>query len=391
MILIFITRILTERYNYYSEELRQLTSEPSSWVTLNKGLDREEIMNKKNKNKAAYQHINSATYKFLASDYDINDIKNNNDPMQKQLLISESDDICLPRSITNTPLSPSLISSSPSSSTTTTNRTISLSTLKFDELSDIMLSNPSIEMVRIFISMYPWSLKQKNANGDLPLHVCLKRDDHSSLLICELLHKFPKSASIKDSTNSLPLHLACRKHKNTTCIKALLQHYPTAAHTKSFGSLPLHHLCQNPSASVESIKLLLQANPNAATIANSFGNLPLHFICASDKPQIEAIRILISRNPRALTHLNTMGETPISRALKKSSGNDEMKERIRLLLRLSDKAHLNDQQKQLLRDLNWAARKAVILICASKNDSLASSSLLHCYSSCIFRHIIQFI
>lgn len=66
-----------------------------------------------------------------------------------------------------------------------------------------------------------------------------------------------------------------------------------------------------------------------------------------------------------------------------------MKERIRLLLRLSDKALLNEEQLQLLRDFNWAARKAVILICASKNDS----GLLHCYSSCdgIFRHIIQFL
>lgn len=253
-------------------------------------------------------------------------------------------------------------------------------------------ANPSIEMIRIYISTYPWALKQQDMHGDIPLHVALKRDDQASLLICELLNKYPEGARVKDCDGNLPLFLACRQQKVTTNIlKALLQAYPGGASSKSFGSLALHHLCQNGNSSPESIRLLITANPQAVTTPNSYGNLPLHFICASDKAQVEATRILMHAFPAGITHLNKMNETPIARALKKN-GSDEMRERVRLLLRLADKANLNE-------DLNWGARKAVILLCAqfarnSDNDHDPNDrGLLHYYKACdgVFRHIIHYL
>jgi hypothetical protein len=103
-------------------------------------------------------------------------------------------------------------------------------------------------------------------------------------------------------------------------------------------------------------------------------------------------------HPAGLTYLNKMNETPIARALKKN-GSDEMRERVRLLLRLADKTNLNEEQLQLLKDLNWNARKAVILLCAhfaknTDNDHDPNDrGLLHYYSACdgVFRHIIHYL
>jgi len=268
-----------------------------------------------------------------------------------------------------------------------------VSTTKLHELCNH--GNPSIEMIRIYLSTYPWSVKQKDTNGDLPLHVALKRDDPAALLICELLNKYPDGAKIKDCDGNLPLFLACRKQKVTTgIIKALLQAYPGAAMTKSFGSLALHHLCQNGNATPDAIRLLITANHSAVYTPNGFGNIPLHFICASSKPQVEATRILMNNYPTGITHLNKMNETPIARALKKNN-SDEMKERVRLLLRLADRNSLNEEQIELLRELNWGARKAVILLCAHfcKLNDPRDRGLLHYYLACngVFRHIINFL
>jgi ankyrin repeat protein len=268
-----------------------------------------------------------------------------------------------------------------------------VSTTKLHELCNSV--NPSIDMIRIYISTYPWSLKQKDASGNLPIHVALKRDDQAGLLICELLNKYPDGAKQRDSDGNLPLFLACRKQKVTaSIIKALLQAYPAAAKVKAYGSLALHHLCQNGSATPDSIKVLIQANPVAVTSSNGFGNLPLHFICASDKAQVEATRILMNHYPAGITHLNKMNETPIARALKKN-GSDEMKERVRLLLRLADKKNLNEEQLELLRELNWSARRTVILLCAhfAQGNDPNDRGLLHYYSACdgVFRHIINYL
>ena len=355
---------------------------------MNKGTEHDQMMKQKKllRNSISIPKVRSQSESDVV--YDNNDnVKSITDSMQKSLYINTNEGNS-PRSVLNTPLSPSIKSSVLSTTSHTT---------KLHELCNS--ANPSIEMIRIYISTYPWALKQQDMHGDIPLHVALKRDDQASLLICELLNKYPEGARVKDCDGNLPLFLACRQQKVTTNIlKALLQAYPGGASSKSFGSLALHHLCQNGNSSPESIRLLITANPQAVTTPNSYGNLPLHFICASDKAQVEATRILMHAFPAGITHLNKMNETPIARALKKN-GSDEMRERVRLLLRLADKANLNEEQLQLLKDLNWGARKAVILLCAqfarnSDNDHDPNDrGLLHYYKACdgVFRHIIHYL
>lgn len=185
------------------------------------------------------------------------------------------------------------------------------------------------------------------------------------MVVCELLKKSPETAQIKDKNGDLPLFLACRRPKvNVNVLRALIQIYPSAAHVKSYGNTALHQLLQTGNASPENVKLILSCNPDAIRMQNSFGNLPLHYLCASDKPHILTVRTILDAYPKGITSVNKAGETPIQRALVKN--NDEaMRERVRIMLRASCSDALSSEQRNLLRQLNWEARRIVIVLCAN--------------------------
>ena len=185
------------------------------------------------------------------------------------------------------------------------------------------------------------------------------------MVICELLKKSPETAQIRDKNGDLPLFLACRRPRmNVNILRALIQIYPAAACMKAYGNTALHHLLHTGNASPENVKLLLSYNSDAVKATNSFGNLPLHYLCASERPHILTVRMVLEAFPKGITALNKAGETPIQRALVKN--NDEaMRERIRIMLRASCSTALCMNQKDLLKQLNWEARRIVILLCVN--------------------------
>ncbi len=264
--------------------------------------------------------------------------------------------------------------------------------------------NPSSEIIKIYASTYPWSLKQKDSNGNIPLHVALNREDPIHNIICILLGACPESAKIKDKNNVLPLLLAVSRSKiSPGVIKSLLQAYPEAASIKCYGSFAIHHLIQKGNPSAENVRLLLQAYPSAASIPNNYGNLPLHFLCSSKSPTADALRILMLADPSTITYKNHLGETPIMRAIGAANECDkpEIKERCRLLLRIADRSILNDDQISLLKELNWQARKVIILLCVQytsikcdENGVSQESDIMELYHSCpydIWRLIISYL
>ena len=214
-----------------------------------------------------------------------------------------------------------------------------------------------------YTSTYPWTLKQRDSAGDLPLHVAIKREDTSYMVICELLSRSPLTAQIKDKNGDLPLFLACRRPKlNVNVLRALIQTYPSATQVKAYGNTALHHLLHTGNATPENVKLLMSYNVDAVKTPNIFGNLPLHYLCASEKPHILTVRAVLEAFPEGITEVNKAGETPIQRALVKN--NDEaMRERVRIMLRASCPTALSCEQHSLLRQLNWEARRIVILLC----------------------------
>ena len=257
-----------------------------------------------------------------------------------------------------------------------------------------------------YASTYPWTLRQKDCSGDLPLHVAIKREDTSYMVICELLQRSPDTAQVRDKNGNLPLFLACRRPKvNVNVLRALIQIYPAAVHIKSYGNTCLHHLLHTGNASPENVNLLISYNPDAVRAQNSFGNLPLHYLCASENPHILTVRSILECFPEGITSINKAGETPIQRALTKN--NDEsMRERVRLMLKASCSNALSRNQRDLLRELNWEARRIVILVCVnlarrsiiavdlSKTDKLRECHvLMDVYHICkgVWRDIIAYL
>ena len=273
-------------------------------------------------------------------------------------------------------------------------------------------SSPSLELVRMTLSMSPFSLKQRDNQGNLPLHVSVNRDDPSALVVRELLKLWPESARQQDGSQNLPLFLACRRAKMTAgVIKALLQAYPEAAFSKSYGNTALHMLVYSGSAAPECVRLLLEVNKASAATKNRQGNLPLHYLCAGQRPQLESVRILMAAHPAGITTVNASGETPISRALRVSSRDDcdcddddaserkERRERVRLLMLASSQEALSSEQRQLLKDLNWEARYPAMSVCSSilrfSRAEQAKMSpfarILCCGSEDVWRHLLGFL
>jgi hypothetical protein len=228
-------------------------------------------------------------------------------------------------------------------------------------------------------------LKQRNQDGDTPLLVAIKREDPSCLVVCELLKKYPDGAQIRDKNGDLPLFAACRRPKlSIGVLKALVQAYPQAASMKCFGCYALHNLLHTGCATPENVKFLLSMNPSAVKECNNFGNLPLHYLCASDNPILETVRIVMRAYPSGVTTVNKIGETPITRTLARRN-DEEFRERVRLLLRASEPSALSADQVKLLHQLNWEARKLIILVCvhmaknakkATTHSSLSSPRLI---------------
>ena len=226
------------------------------------------------------------------------------------------------------------------------------------------------------------------------------------MVVCELLQRSPETARIKDKNGNLPLFLACRRSKvSFNVLRALIQTYPAAVHIKAYGNTCLHHLLHTGNASPENVNLLLSYNPDAVCTLNSFGNLPLHYLCASENPNILTVRSVLESFPQGITSINKAGETPIQRALAKN--NDEaMRERVRLLLKASYSGALSRDQRDLLKELNWEARRIVILLCVnlarrskfeptpiSENSYKESQVLMDVYYTCegIWRDIIAYL
>lgn len=269
-----------------------------------------------------------------------------------------------------------------------------------------------------YLASFPANaLNQRNAEGDLPLHIALKKSEPESVIICELLNKFPGSAKEKDSNGDLPLFLACRNPKTSYGIVRLLLRYsnksmssfahvltlypdsiyPQASKIKVYGSLPLHALFYANNTSVDIVRMLLSLNPEAARTSNFHGSIPLHYICANPSMTVahwDIIRMLLSRYREGAVHPNKEGETPLSRALTAWSdsfiftellhhgGGDEGDENedgggqeassakyqrniIRDLLNSAgESASLTSAQRALRGDLNWQGRRLVVLCSA---------------------------
>jgi ankyrin repeat protein len=133
-----------------------------------------------------------------------------------------------------------------------------------------------------------------------------------------LLETNPEAAAIPDSEHYLPLHHACEQGCNSQIIAALLEKYPSAAYAmtrKQDSALSLACTCNK---SVETVRLLIQANPGALVKKNDYGFAPLHCVCRAYQPRMGIVRALLDACPDCVTLKTHGGETPVHLACSNS-------------------------------------------------------------------------
>ena len=142
-----------------------------------------------------------------------------------------------------------------------------------------------------------------------------------------LLQLFPATTfRTRDNTGALPLHIACRVGASIEILRLFVQAYAAALQTTdNNGDRPLHAACQADSPSLdldapslESIRFVVEQDPTAVQAANNDGALPVHLLCGS-RPSVQAVQYLVGLFQGSLEVRTHQGDLPLMLACKASS------------------------------------------------------------------------
>lgn len=257
-------------------------------------------------------------------------------------------------------------------------------------------SDLEIKLLASLLDLYPRAVTQKDSKGNLPLHIAVQRPDCNVMVIRHILEKNPKTANVINGEGSLPLFIACRNPTiDPEVLEELLLAYPEAAQKVVYGCLALHQLayCGNPI--LASISYLLESNPNAAKTANSHGNLPLHLLCGRPDPYVtlENVRALVEAYPKGLSQPNKAGQTPIDKLLRKVGNESFHPALARFVLRAAPSATLGTEERTILKNLNWNARRDAVLVSVKYSEGRENSTMPYLYAaySGVWREIVTYL
>jgi len=181
----------------------------------------------------------------------------------------------------------------------------------------------NLEMIQYLIQCWPESVQCRCTGGALPLHLACKsssRQSNKNLLpvIQTLLEAWPDSVRELDDQGFLPLHYACNNNgAEDDVIQYLVRACPDACHipVKSHDILPLHLVLRSSTTRLlETIRLLLEAGPDAVRKPDSRGLLPLHYACERGGTH-DVIQFLIEQWPLSLSTKTKDGNLPLHFAL----------------------------------------------------------------------------
>lgn len=165
-------------------------------------------------------------------------------------------------------------------------------------------------------------------------------DQKSKMFIVELIEQekwsdfekrvkyFPeitkKSISITlfgHKSECLLLHALClRPYVPFSTVKMIVEAYPDAIRKRASTdySLPIHIACRS-NVSPAVIRALLHAFPESAWSKDKDGNLPLHYACSFASPQV--VQMLFEVHPDGVRALNSMRQLPLHLACSRSDAS----------------------------------------------------------------------
>jgi Ankyrin repeats (many copies)/Ankyrin repeat len=124
----------------------------------------------------------------------------------------------------------------------------------------------------------------------------------------------------RNDEGDLPLHVACKLKQPLAVIDLLVQQHPNAINeANGNGYLPLHLACAF-NRSIEMVDFLVQQNPDTTKEKNSDGYLPLHLACAGGGQSLKVIQLLVQLQPNHICKRAHNGKTPLDYAKQPYDG-----------------------------------------------------------------------
>jgi ankyrin repeat protein len=169
--------------------------------------------------------------------------------------------------------------------------------------------NPSLPVVSYLCEKWEGALQEKDNNGCLPLHRAAVFNP-SLAVVSWLCNKWDDALQKKNGDGWLPLHCAAATNPSLEIVSFLCAEWEGALQEKSNdGKLPLHCAAQS-NASLEIVKFLYGKLKGALQDKSHFGALPLHF-AAKHNPSLEVLGFLCDKHPDALQEMDDFGDRPL--------------------------------------------------------------------------------
>ena len=154
-------------------------------------------------------------------------------------------------------------------------------------------NNPNV--ILYLADLFQDAVRHKDEDGDLPLHILLRRDWNSAVdeqlrVVEKLLSIHPEGIDTTNDEDDLPLHIACEASQSLTLIRRLVhmwsalrasectERYGSVAFYGDNGTLPLHRACMKRKKRLDIIDYIMNAHPEAVDQPDDESNFPLHLL-----------------------------------------------------------------------------------------------------------------
>lgn len=156
----------------------------------------------------------------------------------------------------------------------------------------------------------PWTVNERNALGDAPLHLALYLLGDATEVV-ELLIAMGADVHLRGRWDRTPLMIAAGQG-NLECIRTISRFKGTLEAKDPWGNTALHRATFfNQSEAVQ----LLLASGSQATARNLDGNTPLHFLRGTrtreEQPTQEILRLLLKDQSVGVDTRDFFGRTPV--------------------------------------------------------------------------------
>lgn len=234
--------------------------------------------------------------------------------------------------------------------------------------------HPRMEVVRCLYNFYPRMANAKDNDGDLPLHYAARYSESAEMMLF-LLQANPAATKVRGEGNLVPLQHALYNEdpdKKGDIVKLLLDADPSAASIVNADGDTVFHIAINQECNISLLSQLLRAFPEGVRVQNDIGHLALHAACLTKEipRSVDTVRLLLDAYPEGVRVPCAYGHLPAHIAAE--SSNVEV---LRLILAQYPEAALHrstedNHMTPLMKAVSVANEDTVDFLCAQYPESV---------------------